>query len=335
MADDKEEVYGPEEEPLEHKADRKRKENSKLDNYENKNPFTRENMKELTGEGKATWKKVDDTLTDFIPLMVGFLGAKGIKGTQARKNARLKSEIDAQNFSWIPDNILREVSDGTVITGTHNPLSRTLYKAYDGKKVTKELEKAFEPLLKKYGKDGLTKEHLYKLYEKGLKGELKDYANGDYPVIDDVLKINKKFEKKIPLTKSALEKVDFNGEKGNIKITSKDKALLKAPAMIEGASIASGLDSLERARQRFEQRRPDEGALKPSGLPSISELLEGLNLSYNKKEAIRETNKIFDYIMENGDEEQLKRAYEIYGNTNFDKKGEAISALKAMVSLID
>lgn len=346
MADDKEEEYGPEEEPLEHKANRKRKENSKLDSYENKNPFTRENMKELTGEGKATWKKgVDFVLDTGVPILFGFAASKGLKLPEKYKGAKLREAASTASFKYTTPKALQE---GKVVN-PRGMLDHAIYSIWGKdyrKKIGEEAEKIADKVFaSKINKGELSVEEAKKVAEAIHNGKLTPQAKEIQDEITSKLSIW--VEKNVP---NAQDKVNQHinlqtDGKGNVRvdIPKTDKITRNLPT-IAATSIAIG--EANTAMKDLSKFFPDpdeyhkkllanEKGLVSTGLPTLSEISEGLGFAYNKKEAIKECNKIFDYIMENGDEEQLKRAYEIYGNTNFDKKKEAISSLKSLLRLAD
>lgn len=352
MADDKEEVYGPEEEPLEHKADRKRKENSKLDNYENKNPFTRENMKELTGEGKATWKKgVDFVLDTSVPILFGFAASKGLKLPEKYKGAKLREAANTTNYKYVTPKALNIV-EGSVV----NPKGMLDHAVYGiwGEKYRKRIEKEAEKIAdkvfaSKISKGELSAEEAKKVAEAIHNGKLTpqakeiqdEIANGLIPWIkENVPNAQDKVNQHVNL-----QTVKKPGGKELVKvdIPKTDKITRNLPT-IAATSIAIGeantamkdLSKFFADPDEYHKRLlANEKGLVSTGLPTLSEISEELGFAYNKEEAIKECNRIFDYIMENGDEEQLKRAYEIYGNTNFDKKKEAISSLKSLLRLVE
>lgn len=346
MADNKEEVYGPEEEPLEHKANRKREENSKLDNYENKNPFTRENMKELTGEGKATWKKGMDFILDSgVPILFGYVASKGLKLPEKYKGAKLREAADTASFKYATPKALQE---GKVVN-PRGMLDHAIYSIWGKdyrKKISEEAEKIADKVFaSKINNGELSVEEAKKVAEAIHSGKLTPQAK---EIQDEITsKLSTWVERNVP---NAQDKVNQHVNlqtdgKGNVKvdIPKTDRITRNLPT-IAATSIAIG--EANTAMKDLSKFFPDpdeyhkrllanEKGLVSTGLPTLSEISEDLGFAYNKEEVIKECNKIFDYIMENGDEEQLKRAYEIYGNTNFNKKKEAISSLKSLLRLAD
>ena len=352
MADNKEEVYGPEEEPLEHKANRKRKENSKLDNYENKNPFTRENMKELTGEGKATWKKgVDFVLDTGVPILFGFAASKGLKLPEKYRGAKLREAASTTNYKYATPKALNMV-EGSVV----NPKGMLDHAVYGiwGEKYRKKIEKEAEKVAgkvfaSKINKGELSVEEAKKVADALHSGKLTPQAkeiqdeitNELIPWIkENVPNAQDKVNQHVNL--QTIKKPDGK-EVVRVDVPKTDKITRNLPTIAAtGMAIGEANTAMKDLNKLFadpdEYHRKllsNEGGLVSSGLPTLTEISEELGFAYNKEEAIKECNKIFDYIMENGDEEQLKRAYEIYGNTNFDKKKEAISSLKSLLRLVE
>lgn len=342
--EDKTEVFGPQEAPIDVKAEIKRNENSKFDNYENKNPFTRENMKELTGGEKATWKKVDDAITDLsIPLLSAFAASKMLSLPEKYKAAKLREAADYSTHSYVTP----LAPNGGLVTSPEGPLSHAIHniwgKAFQGKGkiLEKKLYEIRDNIINKKIKTGeLTREEAREMGELLNKGNVTPEAS---KIIDEIVEeYNSWVIKNVPNAGDKVKRyVKYNqvtDAKGHPKITVEipkiDKFTRNLPAIAgTAATFVEGNALLKDAQKFF--FKPDKGGVTPSGLPTISEILNASNLSYDKEEAIKECNKAFDYIMENGNEGKLMRAYEAYGNTNFNKKKDVINTLKVLVSLVE
>jgi len=338
--------YGPEEEPIEHKADRKREENKGLDNYKNKNPFTRENMKEITTGDKATWKKVDDTFTDIMPMLLAFAAAKGIRTSGKRTAAKLRNAASKIEYSQTSPQLFKKVS-GT-IDAPSGDLAKAVHDLY-ADAYLRSKSKGFQndKLMKKIFKKNL--ESIKKeLLEKGFsKDEIEDIilksVNDDSELSREVFdKLSRKSVKERSAAQTIVDEnikfEDLPNRKVKVVIPKTDNALLNAPAAINtlgavGAADAAlkGFERFGKPGERHDRLLAREQGLIPSGLPALSEISEATGLAYNKKEAIKEANKAYDYIMK----DQIKKAIEIYGETNFDKKSETINTLKALLRMVE
>jgi hypothetical protein len=158
---------------------------------------------------------------------------------------------------------------------------------------------------------------------------------------------------KIPSAKKvvndSIELVSTNNPKKpyqqKMKKVGTDEIVKKAPTFMNTLAAMNAVSDAGNTlfkmkddhEERFKKLKEGEKGLGATSIfPTITNILDEASNGtwrFNKKMVINETNKIFDYIQKNGTEVQLKKAYEIYADTDFNKKEEAVDALKDMMKL--
>lgn len=339
------EVYGDEQEEVD--AKQKRQLNKKYDSSDHHNLYQKAAMKELTTGKTSGGKAAADLAMDTLPMiMMGYIGAKGLKKSEPYKAAKLREAADSMNYRYVNPDALTEITGK--VTSPSGLLGHEVYRLW-GKEAKKEMEGEAKKIAnrvfsRKIENGEMTLEEASKIADiissKKLTPQAKEIQDEISSELLDWAKKNVRDAKSVVNDNVRLAKI--KGENGKVstkvQLEKGDRTVRNSPAiaMAEGAFLAGNGAAKDIGRfanpgSRHDMLLANEKGLTSTGLPSISEIVEGTGMAYNKNEAIKEMNKAFDYIMENGDEEQLKRAYEVYNNTNFNKKSEVISALKRML----
>lgn len=333
-------------------AKRKREETRELDNYENKNPYTRSAMKGLVTGEPSKGVMATDFAIDILPSLAMLIIGKAIKNSSQYKKAKLRESANITDYSITGGDVLTHMEGSS--TSPYGQLSRAVKKYYgrpEEKEFQKRVEKGIWDAAKKIKKvdKNISDEEIVEMVEMVRTGKKAQGANEEYlNIIKNSISDNVKDFKYTPAQKIVDENVKTTktpSGKVKVEVNRADKLAANAPGFLAGTSALLGAGDV--ANAAFKMKEPknlaSEAAKQERGLEStspfftITELLDSLSngtFRYNKKEATREANKIFDYIEKNGDEHQIKEAYRIYADTDFNKKGEAISALKQMLRLV-
>lgn len=331
---------------LKEQAETKRKENTDFDEYENKNPYSKAAMEELVTGEPSKGNANADFVMDLAPTAIMLFTAKGMKKTPAYKRAKLREAANMTDYSMTGPEVLTYVEGPA--DNPYGQLARAVKYYYgkdDKKRVSKELEngilKAIKTLKKKNPK--LTDTEIVEMIESVRTGKNIDkFMKEDLDIIKNSIKdIN--FTPAQKIVDENIKTTKTPGGKTKVEVNTLNKIASSTPAALTGVGtlLAVG-DIADKAWKlpeynTLERLKKSEKGLQPtSPFFTLTEFLDGLTNGtwrYNKNETIKEVNKIFDYIQENGTEEQLKRAYEIYADTDFTKKSEAVDALKQLLKL--
>jgi len=346
--------------PKEVAARKNRQNNKKYDDYKSRNPYQKAAMRELlTGEVSKGKAAVDFGVDFLIPTILGIALGHASKKTPGYKRAKLREAADMTDYSLTGPEVITHLEGST--TKPYGQLSRAVKKLYGSEKLDnalteKELGEKLMGAVKKikaHNPDA-TEDEILSLIEAVRTGKSHKLANEqNVGFIEEAVKSVKNPAQIIVDKNIKTEKIpmDSGGEKTKIVVDNIDKLNAGLPYIADTLATANAVnagvkyipkaftddfDPEERMRQL---RKTGSGGLASSslfdGIPTISEIFNSTNLKYDKKEVIKNANKIFDYIMENGNEEQLKQALSIYGDTNFNNRGEAVDALKSMLKIIE
>ena len=338
-------------EELKEQAESKRKENDKFDEYENPNPYTKANMEELLTGEPSKGVAAADFVMDMIPSAIMLFAGKAAKKTPSYKRAKLRETANMTDYSMTGPGVLTRVEGSA--DAPHGQLSRVVKHYYgkdDTRRVFKELEnelwKQAKILKKKYPK--LTDQEIVDIYEAIRTGkEVSKIGSEDVNAIKNAIKeIN--FTPAQTIVDKNIKTSTTPSGKVKIEVNAMDKAASNAPSVLKSTSALLGAGNVadkawklrsDDGKEEFDRLKKGEKGLQPSSpFFTVTELLDNIadgSWRYNKKEATKEANKIFDYIQENGTEEQLRKAYEIYANADFNKRKEAANALKDLLKLVN
>lgn len=338
-----------EEKSLEQVAEEKRNENNKVDGYENKNPYSKAVMKELLTGEKSKGVAATDFTIDLVPTILLAAASKFAKHSDAYKGAKLREHADNADYHAVGPHRLGYV-EGTVSRPV-GVMGHIIYKQY-GKPAKEEAEKQVNKVLRKLARK-------YKVSADKADDWVQSISSGVYDdvpegFIKDLLKERKNVEKYFEKVNqpanevlSANVKMKEGTRPGKPKVESKgtDEIITSLPSTLStvaGINTANDVaNSLFKAKddheERFKRLKANNGGLHPtSPFLTITNILDGFTdgtWRYNRKEAISVLNEIYDYVKEHGNEEQLKKVIEVYANTDFSKKSEAVNALKELTRL--
>ena len=91
---------------IKEQAESKRKENSKFDEYENPNPYTKANMKELLSGEPSKGVGAADFVMDMAPSAIMLFAGKAAKETPSYKRAKLKEAANMTDYSMTGPGVL-------------------------------------------------------------------------------------------------------------------------------------------------------------------------------------------------------------------------------------
>ena len=333
---------------IKEQAESKRKENSKFDEYENPNPYTKANMKELLSGEPSKGVGAADFVMDMAPSAIMLFAGKAAKKTPSYKRAKLREAANMTDYSMTGPGVLTRVEGSA--DAPHGQLSRVVKHYYgkdDTKRVFKELEnelwKQAKVLKKKYPK--LTDQEIVDIYEAIRTGkEVSKIGSEDVNAIKNAIREINFTPAQTIVDKNVKTSTTPTG-KLKVEVNAIDKAASSAPSVLKSTSALLGAGNVAdkawklKEYNNLDELKKNEKGLQPtSPFFTVTELLDGItdgSWRYNKKEATKEANKIFDYIQENGTEEQLMKAYKIYADADFSKRNEAANALKDLLKLVN
>ena len=335
-----------EDKELEEKATQNREANENIKGRK-ANAYSHANTQALINDEPSKGVLAADFAIDSVPLLLSFLLGKGAKKTPAYKRAKLREAADMTDYSMTGPDVLTYV-EGTT-QEPYGQLSRAIKHYYgndEKKEVTKSTKKgiweAAKSLKKKNPK--ITDDDIVEMIEMVRTGNTKDLDSETADLIKNaIMKNRKNYSLAQDIVDSNIETKRLPNNKVAIEINSQDKlasamptALKTTGALLEAGNIADKAWKLKDYDPLNALKDNEKGLQPTSPFFTVTELLDGLtdgSWRYNKKEAIDAANNLYDEIMQNGTDAQKKEAIDIYANTDFNKKKEAVWALKGMLKL--
>ena len=345
------------EDPTKKKAEEKRKESENVKSPK-ANPYSKAATESLISGKPSKMVRGTDFVIDMVPTALGFIMSRPVKNSKASKDAKIRESFDNTDFSHVggPE-ILVDANYGSA-AAPKGMLKRIINKTYGRvyrEKINKELSSRLSKVAKKYDLDSEKAitifnevRHNPELFTKGFSNLTDDMLNVSNEMTRYINKMHIPTSKEV--VNGSIELVSTNNPKKpyqqKMKKVGTDEIVKKAPTVMNTLATMNAVSDAGNTlfkmkddhEERFKKLKEGEKGLGATSIfPTITNILDEASNGtwrFNKKMVISETNKIFDYIQKNGTEDQLKKAYEIYADTDFSKKEEAVDALKDMMKLI-